>query len=294
MVSNNIILRIAPTPSGFLHLGNAYNFLFTYLLSVKKNAQLLLRIDDIDHQRKKMEYVEDIFTQLNWLGISWQKGPLKIEDTNSHSQLNRLNNYNQYLIQLQQGGYLFNCVCSRKQLAENPATNFCIDKNIPFSQTNSWRLRTDLAKPISFFDAFENKNRNVDLHHNIPFVSIKKNDGLPAYQLVSLIDDINMGVTHIVRGIDLVSSTAAQLYLSELLLLTSFSNIVFYHHPLITDSNTNQKLSKSNGSFSLMQYKKHDTVYTLYAQFANWLGLTNQATQLSLNELKELFIATDY
>lgn len=103
-----------------------------------------------------------------------------------------------------------------------------------------------------------------------------------------------MGVTHIVRGIDLVNSTAAQLHLAELLQLTWFSKIVFYHHPLIADLKTGQKLSKSSGSFSLMQYKKQYAIYTLYAQFANWLGLTKNATYLSLKELEALFIATDY
>lgn len=174
MINNNITMRIAPTPSGFLHLGNAYNFLFTYLLSVKKNAQLVLRIDDIDQQRKKTEYVEDIFTQLNWLGITWHKGPLKIAETDAHSQYKRLNTYATYINQLKENNHLFNCVCSRKQIAENPTTNACIDKRVAFMLTNSWRLRTDLAAKISFFDAFESKNMMVDLHHTMPYVAIKK------------------------------------------------------------------------------------------------------------------------
>src|ERR1044072_3055513 len=110
--------RIAPTPSGYLHIGNAFSFLLTALHAKKRGASLLLRIDDIDDERKRPEYVNDIFTSLEWLGIEWNEGPSGPEDFELNwSQNRRLDIYKGILPRLREAEIIFACECSRKKLA---------------------------------------------------------------------------------------------------------------------------------------------------------------------------------
>ena len=110
--------RIAPTPSGFLHRGNATNFLLTACRAACAGAVLRLRIDDLDQERVRREYVEDIFESLCWLGIHWQEGPANVDDQEkSYSQRYRIPRYEALLQQLKESGKVFACNCSRTDLA---------------------------------------------------------------------------------------------------------------------------------------------------------------------------------
>lgn len=247
--------RIAPTPSGYLHKGNAFNFLLTHRLVKQHNGVLVLRIDDLDRNRIKPEYVEDVFRVLDWLGINWQEGPCNAEEVAAYSQHSRIACYNEYIAQLKQGGHLFACECSRKQLEgldQYPGT--CIHKDLPFSDDMNWRLLS-VNKPVVFKDEFAQRTHEINLFDVMRHPVIRRRDGLPAYQVASLADDVQMGINLIVRGEDLLASTATQLYLAELLHLDPFRHAKFYHHPLLTDQQ-GDKLSKSAGSFSIKEYRK--------------------------------------
>jgi len=109
--------RIAPTPSGFLHLGNAVNFVLTWLMVRKAGGTLRLRIDDADCLRAKPEYLEDIFCQLDWLGITWDEGPMGVDDFRGRfSQQLRLERYREFLAGLARAGHLYPCGCSRREM----------------------------------------------------------------------------------------------------------------------------------------------------------------------------------
>lgn len=247
--------RIAPTPSGLLHLGNAFNFLLTEAIVRQAGGHLRLRIDDLDAPRIRHEYLSDIFDSLAWLGIQPDAGPADAADQRAHfSQSLRLPEYNKLLRRLAETGLVFACTCSRKELlqasADGQYPGTCIAKKIPLDTPDAaWRIQTPPDALIHFSDAIAGDS-SVSLWDAQRHFIIRRRDGLPAYQVASLSDDAAYGINTIVRGADLRSSTAAQLYLAGLLGMKSFLETRFYHHPLISDEK-GQKLSKSAGSSSL-------------------------------------------
>jgi glutamyl/glutaminyl-tRNA synthetase len=243
----NFRTRIAPTPSGFLHSGNIYSFQLTAQLAAKSGAEILLRIDDLDAARKRPEYVANIFETLHTLGIRWQLGPQTPDDfENNWSQHLRLPLYHATLNQLrQQAGLVYVCTCSRRELEAANGTCNCKNKNLPFDTPDAaWRVAVEPGTVISFNDLQRGKVE-IDLAETAGDFVVRRRDGIPAYQIASLADDMQFGITHIVRGEDLLPSTAVQLFLAEKLGLTSFLQSKFLHHALITDD-SGQKLSKSN------------------------------------------------
>ena len=269
--------RIAPTPSGFLHLGNVLSFAITAAMAEQAGAKILLRIDDLDRDRVRKEYVQDIFDTLDFLEIPWHEGPRNFEEYGSEfSQVHRLPLYNNVLDELKQNGQLFACTCSRAQ-AGGIYAGTCRDKNIPFDEKGvSWRLKTDISHEI----AVNTLNKGI-IKTNLPaamqdFVARKK-DGYPAYQLASVIDDLHFGVDLVVRGEDLWDSTLAQLYLAFALHAGTFQQATFYHHRLLAGKDGG-KLSKSAGDTSINylrgQGKKPHDIYT---QIATMLGYDEPA-----------------
>ncbi len=245
--------RIAPTPSGYLHMGNALNFIITWLAVRKQNGTLRLRIDDIDNARTRTEYLDDIFDTLHWLELDWDEGPVNTTDhLQNYSQANRTARYQQVIDQLIATGNVFACSCSRKTLELEPCT--CHHKQLPLNQPDTaLKLHTPENLMIQVPDA-QNGTIPVNLYQRMPDFVIRRREGIIAYQVASLADDIDYGINLIVRGNDLLDSTAAQLYIAQLTGNTTFGQTAFYHHPLITAPN-GVKLSKSAGSISLKAWR---------------------------------------
>jgi glutamyl-tRNA synthetase len=265
--------RIAPTPSGYLHVGNIVSFAITAALARKSGAKVLLRIDDMDRERVNPLYLQDIFDTLNYLGIAWDEGPIGVADFESKfSQLHRMPLYQQALDQLAQNKLVFACACPRSK--QEPCT--CFEQQIPLSTPNaSWRLVTNnnaLVHVKTYGGEITSEVLPASMHNFV----IKKKDGYPAYQLTSVVDDLYYGVDLIVRGQDLWASTLAQLQLAGLLHKTDFSNISFYHHSLINDAAGN-KLSKSAGSTSI-QYLRQEgkSPAEIFTMIAGLIGITVQ------------------
>lgn len=266
--------RLAPTPSGYLHLGNILSFSVTAAIARKTGARILLRIDDLDRERMQPAFVQDIFDTLQFLDIPWDEGPRDASEfEKEHSQLHRVEMYKQALHQLQTNGELFACNCSRSLLAEEASyPGVCRDKNISLDagQVN-WRLKTtsrDLKiKPLKgeiFLSPFPTGMRD--------FI-VRKKDGYPSYQLTSVMDDLHYGVDLIVRGQDLWESTLTQHYLAEQLDKTSFNEIAFYHHPLLLSMNGG-KLSKSAGDTSVQYLRKEGkTSRDIFNMIGKMLGI---------------------
>jgi glutamyl-tRNA synthetase len=257
--------RIAPTPSGFLHLGNVLSFAITAAIAEQTGAKVLLRIDDLDRDRMRKEYVQDIFDTLNFLEIPWHEGPRNyVEYESEFSQVNRLPLYDTALDELKQSGQLFACSCSRTQTGSiYPGT--CRDKNIPFDAKDvSWRLRTDTSREIKI-NTLNKGILKVDLPPIMRDFIVRKKDGYPAYQLASVVDDLHFGVDLVVRGEDLWDSTLAQSYLAYVLHADKFQQTAFHHHSLLAAPGGN-KLSKSAGDTSVRylrgQGKKPGDIYS--------------------------------
>jgi glutamyl/glutaminyl-tRNA synthetase len=261
-----MVTRLAPTPSGFLHAGNIYNFLLNWLWARANNGTVLLRIDDMDAARKRPEYVNDIFTTLAALGLDWDMGPSGPDDFEKNwRQQQRLPLYNQILDIWVQQDKMFVCTCSRQQLLNNQHCH-CETEYLPWSTAHAaWRMKLYNPAAICFTDK---QKGAVEVMVTDSFI-IRKKDGLPAYQLCSLMDDRHFGVTHICRGEDLLPSTAMQLWLDAQLTTPYLRHCHLWHHPLLTLDG--DKISKSAGaqSSSLMKDVKKEA---LLAGFARWMG----------------------
>jgi glutamyl/glutaminyl-tRNA synthetase len=262
--------RIAPTPSGYLHLGNILSFAITSFLARKNDSKILLRIDDLDQARVNKLYLQDIFDTLNFMEIPWDEGPRSLKAFEADfSQMHRMPIYQKALKHLCDEKLVFACSCSRNQLAMGEC--YCIDKKIPLSVQNiNWRLITSIDTEIGV----ENYNGGVikaSLPVEMKHIVLKKKDDLPAYQLTSVIDDLFFGVDLVVRGEDLWPSTLAQHVLANALGETPFSDITFYHHTLLRDEG--EKLSKSAGATSIRYLresgKKPADIYTIIAGIMN-------------------------
>ncbi len=270
-------LRLAPTPSGYLHLGNALNFALNWLAArTCPGARLLLRIDDLDAERKRPEFIADIFDTLHWLGLDWDEGPQSPADFEAHwSQQSRMALYLETLARLRASGHLFACGKSRSDLAPY-AGQYPVEfreQGLSLDQHNvAWRIKTPRSPVLGI----------------TPDFVVRRRDGIPAYQVASLVDDRHFGVTQVIRGEDLVSSTTAQQYLASCLGWSDFARVRFLHHPLVQDA-AGEKLSKSAGAAALRHWQMQDHPPAIVFQtVSTWLGLSRTAQ--SADELSAVFL----
>jgi len=233
---NQIRVRFAPSPTGFLHVGVARTALFNFLFAQKNNGVFVLRIEDTDKQRSKQEYTDDILAGLEWLGISPDE---------TYHQSQRTAVYEQYLAQLIESGHAY-------EAEENEAGT---GKVIRFRNPNTNITFTDTVRGEISFDTSELGD----------FV-IAKDKNTPLYQLTVVVDDHEMGITHIIRGEDLISSTPRQLLIGRAIGATE---PLYAHLPLLLGSDRS-KLSKRHGAVSLSTYE--DAGY-LPDAFINFLAL---------------------
>lgn len=269
--------RLAPTPSGYLHVGNILSFALTAALARRSGARIFLRIDDLDRERVRKEYVQDIFDTLSFLGIPWDEGPKDPgEFERTYAQRHRFQLYRSALDDLRANGLVFACTCSRAELIPSagglvyPGT--CRHRGLDLDTPGaSWRLRTDPQKTVTV----QTLSGTVTelLPPSMQDFIVRKKDGWPSYQLASVIDDLHYGTDLIVRGADLWPSTLAQHCLAEALPRPDFSRIHFYHHPLLTGID-GLKLSKSAGDTSIhrLRLQGHSPEH-IYKRIARHAGL---------------------
>lgn len=239
------LTRIAPTPSGFVHEGNRVNFRHTADLAADVGAAIALRIDDADAARYRREYAEDVFATLRSMGIEWTVGPRDVDDFEAHwSQRAKTEYYrSQVHDALDRGMPAYACACSRTQ-QRGPAVAGCVgdcrNRGLPLaSGSTALRVVVDAGADV------EVSGRRVDLAAEMGDFVVWRRDDLPAYQVVSVVEDRDLGVTHIVRGLDLLPSSAAQVYVAEWFGAANVSGATYVHHDLVTDE-SGAKLSKSS------------------------------------------------
>lgn len=238
------LTRIAPTPSGFLHEGNRLNFQTTAQLASGWGARIVLRIDDADAARYRSEFVDDIFATLRELDIEWHVGPRDRDDFEAHWSQRRKTVY--YRDQLNQaigaGLDVYACSCSRSA-QRGPAVGGCAggcrDRGLAL-EPGATSLRA--AIPADTVVTFTGGSARVGAR--MGDVVLWRRDDLPAYQLVSLVEDRDMHVTHIVRGADLMDSTGVQVYLARWFDAANVAQAEYVHHDLVADA-SGAKLSKS-------------------------------------------------
>lgn len=230
--------RFAPTPSGKLHLGNLFSFLIAYIQVKQENGSMLLRIEDLDTARSKQQYIDAVFRDLDAFGFEWDGNPVYQSD--------RTEAYEAAETALHAQDLLYPCYCSRADLHAANAPHFGEEVVYPGTcraLSEKERLEKNAVRnpstrivvpdsPIRFVDAFRGEQSFSLAECSGDFV-IRRSDGVFAYQLAVVVDDAWMGVTSVVRGCDLVTSTPRQIYLQQRLGLPT---PMYGHVPLITDA----------------------------------------------------------
>lgn len=274
--NGKIISRIAPTPSGYLHAGNALNFIITYVITKALDGVLHLRIDDYDAQRYRPKYVQNILNTLSWLELGYDSGARSVAEFEQRfSSRLRASEYERAIKALNAQSYA--CTCSKTTPNAYDAnaryTGLCKNANKPHKKPFAIRLSVDKNAKINPNESFLgfSEQETLTQQERIPpapewawdFVLATK-DGRASYNLASLIDDSKLGVNLLVRGLDLRECSFAQCYLSRILGL-SFSQSTFIYHPLLASSE-GKKLSKSSKSPPLNLSQSPEPLYALAAK----------------------------
>jgi glutamyl/glutaminyl-tRNA synthetase len=246
--------RLAPTPSGFLHLG-ASTFWQAHLRARAAGGTLVLRQEDLDRPRCRPEFARAVLDDLQWLGLEWSEGPDVGGPYAPYIQSERTALYSSALERLQQQGAVYPCGCTRKDIREaQRAPNLgdeeplypgtCRDGLQPGVPVRSWRLRVPDGEAIRFLDGNLGSQCFVAGEDFTDFVVWKEG---ASYQLACAVDDAAMNISEVVRGADLLLSTARQLLIYAALGLTPPA---FYHCALVTDAQ-GVRLAKRNDALSL-------------------------------------------
>ena len=258
--------RIAPSPTGLLHLGHARTFLIAAQRAAEHGGTLILRNEDIDRQRCRAEFFEAMIEDLRWLGIRWSEGPDCGGPHAPYSQSERREHYLEAWHRLRDAGAIYPCTCSRKDLAlAATAPNDADDEPIypgkcrgrtdaaRFAEPAgiNWRFRVPDGEAVNFIDLHFGPQKFVAGRDFGDFV-VWRRDDVPAYQLTVVVDDGEMGVTEVVRGKDLLKSTARQILLYRALKLAIPA---FYHCDLVLDE-AGVRLAKRHDALSLRRLRE--------------------------------------
>lgn len=285
--------RLAPSPTGYLHLGHARTFWVAWGRARTAGGQLVFRNEDLDSQRSKAEFVGAMFEDLRWLGLEWDEGPDRGGPFAPYSQSQRRSFYLDAWRRLHDSGFIYPCACSRKDLERALEAPHEDDDELPYPGTCrrqlntarswdspagiSWRFRVPDGELIAFEDLCCGK-QSFTAGRDFSDFLVWRRDDIPAYQLAVVADDAAMQITEVVRGADLLKSTARQLLLFRALGLAPPR---YFHCPLLFDEH-NVRLAKRHDSLSLRALRaqgiKPDELRKKFAEEIDFeLGLTNKS-----------------
>ena len=285
-------LRFAPSPTGYLHVGGARTALFNWLFARHYRGTLILRIEDTDFERSTAEMVEGILVGLRWLGIDWDEGP--------YFQSQRMDLYRDAAQRLVESGHAYYCFCTKEELEQRRAQaqaergdpqydRKC--RSIVPEQAKARRAAGEAAAirfavPESGSTFFEDavfgrvEFANTELEDFV----LLRSDGVPTYHLSVVVDDIDMRMTHILRGADHLSNTPKQVMLYQAL---AAPLPVFAHVPLILGPDKT-RLSKRHGATSVIAYKEEGIVPEAFRNFLALLGWTPPDSSKEVMDDREL------
>ncbi len=253
--------RIAPSPTGYLHLGHARTFSIAQQRALDANGTLVLRMDDLDGPRCTGEFAGAALEDLRWFGLRWQEGPDLGGPFAPYTQSERMPLYIEAFERLRAAGIIYPCKCSRQDVLralsaphegeEEPLYPGTCRPPTPAVSSHqragvNWRFRVSDGAAISFHDGNRGEQRAIAGHDFGDFLVWRKDD-LPSYQLACAVDDAAMGITEVVRGADLITSTFRQLLVFCALRRTPPA---FFHCDLMTDE-AGARLAKRNDALSI-------------------------------------------
>ncbi len=287
-MNNNgkIRVRFAPSPTGYLHVGGARVALFNYLLAKKMGGTFILRIEDTDRERSTQEAVDAILDGMKWLGLTWDEGPFY--------QTQRMDLYKKMLNKLLDEGKAYRCYCTPEEL-ETMRNNLLAAgkkpkydrrcKAKPFDASKPFTVRFEVPEGTTVIEDVVKGNITIE-NEEIEDLIIARSDGFPTYNFTAVVDDMDMAITHVIRGDDHVNNTPKQILMGKAL---GYTIPKFAHLPMILGEDK-QKLSKRHGATSVIIYKDMGYFPHALLNFLVRLGWSYKDQEIfSMQEMIELF-----
>lgn len=288
--------RFAPSPTGRMHLGNIFTAVLSWLSVRSRGGRWILRIEDLDPQRSRPQYALQIEDDLRWLGLDWDEGGTGQKGPHApYCQSLSGDFYLRALDRLRAMGRVYPCFCRKADLMAANAPHQT-DGRIVYPGTCRRYLREPAPqvpaaqrllvpdRDIFFTDATYGP-QSGNLARDCGDFIVRRADGAWGYQLAVVVDDARMGVTEVVRGSDLILSSAQQIYIYELL---GYTPPVFRHVPLICNARW-QRLSKRDSSLSMEALRRDHTPEGLIGIVAALAGQIDRVRPISLNDLLETY-----
>ena len=289
--NTHVRVRFAPSPTGYLHVGGARTALFNWLFARHHCGKFILRIEDTDFARSSEEMVEGILAGLRWLGLTWDEGP--------YFQSQRMGRYRDFADKLLQAGNAYRCFCSVEEGAgrkgypaeQTLAQHACAsleraESDARAQKGESFAVRFRIPPEITSFNDLVFGAIDVD-NANLEDFVLLRSDGIPTYHLGVVADDLDMNITHVIRGADHISNTPKQILLYK---AAGASVPEFAHLPLILGPDK-QRLSKRHGATSVMSYAEMGYLPDALFNFLSLLGWSpgDDREVLTREELVGLF-----
>ncbi|QBY03285.1 glutamate--tRNA ligase [Thalassotalea sp. HSM 43] len=283
--------RFAPSPTGYLHVGGARTALYSWLYAKKTGGDFVLRIEDTDLERSTQASVDAIMDGMNWLNLEWDQGPI--------FQTDRFDRYKEVIAQLLESGHAYRCYCTPEEVEAMREEAMAKGENPRYN--GMWRDRTDYPADKPFVIRFKNpldgsvviedivKGRIEIGNSELDDLIIARSDGSPTYNLTVVVDDWDMGITHVVRGDDHVNNTPRQI---NILAALGAPLPQYAHIPMILGDD-GKRLSKRHGAVSVMQYRDDGYLPEALLNYLVRLGWSHGDQEIfSREEMIELFDLT--
>ena len=287
-----IVTRFAPSPTGMLHIGGVRTALFSWLQARRMGGKFILRVEDTDRERSTEEAVRVILEGMHWLGLDPDEGP--------YFQTKRFDRYREVINQLLAEGKAYRCYCTKEELEQLRADQMARKEKPRYD--GRWRNRTDsregVAPVIRFKNPLEGEvvvedqvhGRVVFQNSELDDLIIARGDGTPTYNFCVVVDDMDMGVTHVIRGDDHLNNTPRQINMFQAL---GAKIPVFAHVPMILGAD-GAKLSKRHGAVSVLQYEEDGFLPDALLNYLVRLGWSHGDQEIfSRAEMFELFKIED-
>ncbi len=287
-----VITRFPPSPTGYLHIGGARTALFSWLYARKHGGRFVLRIEDTDRERSSQESVQAILDGMGWLGLDYDDGP--------YFQTQRMNRYREVIDQLLHAGQAYHCYCTREELdVLREAQRARGDKP---RYDGRCRQRTQPRDEILPVVRFKNprdgnvviddlvKGRIIISNSELDDLIIARSDGTPTYNLTVVVDDMDMGITHVIRGDDHINNTPRQINILEALCA---ERPRYAHVPMILGAD-GKRLSKRHGAVGVMQYRDDGYLPQAVLNYLVRLGWSHGDQEIfTRQEMFDLFDISD-
>src|SRR5208337_2469257 len=282
----------APSPTGFLHIGGLRTALFCWLYARRHEGEFVLRIEDTDVERSTSEAIQQILDGMEWAGLEHDEGPFY--------QTKRFERYKEVIEELLVEGHAYRCYCTKEELAQLRAEQLARGEKPRYD--GRWRERTDARSGVLPVVRFKNPLAgevvvNDVVHGRVVFQNselddliIARSDGTPTYNFCVVVDDMDMQITHVIRGDDHLNNTPRQ---QNMLLALGQRPPVYAHLPMILGPD-GAKLSKRHGAVSVLQYRDEGYLPEAVLNYLSRLGWSHGDQEIfSIEEMVRLFDITD-